>query len=359
MPTIALYANNVSQLPGLIGDVKNSVNNYITELSSLKNKALNVNKSVCNIDDVIISIQSSTQTQEQKINALDKFQQNCENYIADAVRIDSDVADTVNKNKDDFYADYYYLKPDCEKSVWEKFCDGLASANEWCKENWESIVNLICAVVIIVAIVALCVVTFGAAAVGVAALVGAIVGVASQFAADCVTSLITGEAQFSGILTYFGAAIGGAVGGILMLTGNPVLASSVDSAISTFVGGHLENLVSDEKDSSAKILLFTGISGFLGGLFSAGLSSITGKFAKSLSKTFPALSRLAGSGSYEASFKAVLTRLANGNARNFTWRTLRNGIVSGLGGSFFENIADGIWNGLGVWFERWNLVTVN
>lgn len=356
MPTIALYASNVSLMPGLISDVKNSVSNYVTELSALKSKTLNVNKSVCNIDEVINSIQSSTQTQEQKIDALDKFQQNSENFIADAVRIDCGVADIVNQSKDDFYEKYNYLKPECEKSDWEKFCEGLASANQWCKENWESVLSLILAVLIVVAVVALCVATFGTGfalvAIGAAALVGAVVGVASQFVADCVTSLIIGEFYLSSWQTYVGAGIGGSVGGMLMLlTKNPVLSCAVDSAMSTFIAGHLQNITGGERTSSINILKDTAKSAALGALFSFLLGSATSKMEKTLSKTFPALSRLAGRGSFAASFKMVCTKLLRGQKQTLSYRTFRNGIVSGLTGSFLENIFDGIETGIEVLFE--------
>ena len=60
MATIALYAGKINQMPSLISDVKKSVNEYKSELFSLKTAMLNVNKSVCDLDDVISSIQTST-----------------------------------------------------------------------------------------------------------------------------------------------------------------------------------------------------------------------------------------------------------------------------------------------------------
>lgn len=97
MATIALYANKINQMPGLIKDVKKSVTDYKSELSALKKKALTVDKSVCNLDDVISSIQTSSQTQEEKVNSLDTFNQNSENFISDVIRIDSGVANLVRQ----------------------------------------------------------------------------------------------------------------------------------------------------------------------------------------------------------------------------------------------------------------------
>ena len=112
MATIILYADKVKQMPGLIQDVKKAVNNYNSELFSLNTKSLQINQSVCNLDDVISSIQASTQTQEEKIESLEAFEQNSEQFIEETAGIDSDVADVINKNKDDFYDKYDYLKPE-------------------------------------------------------------------------------------------------------------------------------------------------------------------------------------------------------------------------------------------------------
>jgi len=57
------------------------------------------------------------------------------------IRIDNDVADTVNQNKENFYKQYEYLNPESEKSEWEKFCDCFESVGEWCKAHWKEIVS--------------------------------------------------------------------------------------------------------------------------------------------------------------------------------------------------------------------------
>lgn len=41
------------------------------------------------------------------------------------MRIDGDVADAINKSKNDFYDKYEYLKPECEKSWLENLKSGL------------------------------------------------------------------------------------------------------------------------------------------------------------------------------------------------------------------------------------------
>lgn len=169
MATITIYAGKVGNMPGLIKDAKTAVNNLKSEFSSLKNKTLSVNSNICNLSDVISSISATVQTQEDKADALESFREKTEEFIEDAVQTDEEVAEKVNQNKDDFYDRYSYLKPDCEKTKWEKFCDGCKKVAEWCKENWVAIVT-----VIVVVAVAIAAVICGVAVAAVAAIAGVI-----------------------------------------------------------------------------------------------------------------------------------------------------------------------------------------
>lgn len=136
MATIALYAGKINQMPSLIGKVRKSVDNYSAELFSLKSKALNIRKTVCDLDDVIGMIQASTEIQEQKAESLEAFRRKTEEFAADAVRIDEDAAAVINQSKEDFYNKYNYLKPDAEKNFLEEWFDNAA---EWCAEHWQEI----------------------------------------------------------------------------------------------------------------------------------------------------------------------------------------------------------------------------
>jgi len=95
------------------------------------------------------SIQASSQTQDRKIDSLEKFCSESEKFISEVVRIDEEVAELINKREENFYKEYYYLKPESEKSGWEKIKDGLKSVAEWCKENWKSIAKIVAAAVVI------------------------------------------------------------------------------------------------------------------------------------------------------------------------------------------------------------------
>ncbi len=186
MATIALYANQINPMLPLISDIKSSVTYYKSALFSVNQKAMSINKSICNVDDAIGSIQSSTQTQEQKISSLSSFYQNSECFVSVAASIDGAVADTINQNKEDFYQQYSYLKPESEKSVWDKICDGLNGFGEWCKEHWVVIVT----VLVVIGIAILCVVTFGIAIAAIAAIAGIVSLVLCL--ADVICMLVTG-----------------------------------------------------------------------------------------------------------------------------------------------------------------------
>ena len=234
MATIALYANKINQMPGLIKDVKISVTDYKTELSELKKKTLTINKSICDLDEVISSIQTSTQLQDDKIDSLDTFCQESEEFISDVIRIDSDAADIIRERKDDFYDKYAYLKPECEKSGWEKFCDGCQKVGEWCKENWKSIVKIVVAVVVIVVLAIATVYTGGTLAVILAgALWGAVAGGLIGGISGGITSARNGGTFFEGFADgAFSGVISGAISGAAF-AGLGV----AGSALGRFLGG--------------------------------------------------------------------------------------------------------------------------
>lgn len=56
--------------------------------------------------------------------------------------------------------------------------------------------------------------------------------------------------------------------------------------------------------------------------------------------------RLSGINSYDASFKMVITKLKQGSIKKFHYKTIRNGVISGLSEGTSENIASGFLMGL-------------
>lgn len=196
---------------------------------------------------------------------------------------------------------------------------------------------------VVAAIVIASAVTFGTAAVMATAAVGALVGIGCQLASDAISAIVTRDWDGSW-QDYVGSAVGGAVGGILLLSGNGTLACTVNAGISSFLSGHLSNLTGGEKKSSLEIMGDSVISAGL----TFGLGKIFGKHVdqskRKLSRLFSnnnAIRRLSGRGSYDASFKMVVRKLKNGNAKAFSWKTIRNGTVAQMTDSYMENITNG------------------
>lgn len=211
MATISINAGKINQMPELVKGAQKAVNSLKTELTTLRTKTLSVSQSICNLEDVISSISATVKTQESKGEVLGDFQEKNADFIEDTVRTDGDVADKVNQRKDDFYEKYSYLKPDCEKSKWEKFCEGCKKVAEWCKENWKSIAKIVAAVVIIVAL-----------------------GIAMVLSSGTLAIILAGA--FWGALA--GGLISGLMGGIMSaLNGGSFLEGFADGLLSGAISG--------------------------------------------------------------------------------------------------------------------------
>ena len=216
MATIELYKDKINSMSNYIQQAKNAVSDFCVDLSALKSKILGINSSVC--DNIVSSISSSSQTQEQQIAGLEATQKEVNTFIDLTIDRDNSAADAVSKAKDDFYKEYSYLKPEWEKSGWEKFCDGLKKVGDWCKEHWKLIVT----VVICVAAIAL--ICTGVGGILGAAALGALIGAGSGGLMGGISSVLAGgsfldgfeEGAFSGAIT--GAIMGG-IGGAGALFG--------------------------------------------------------------------------------------------------------------------------------------------
>lgn len=232
MATIALYSGKINQMSGLIKNVKTSVMDYKAELSGRKAKALTVNQSVCNVEDVISSLQSSTQTQERKITSLDAFNRSGEEFVSDAMVIDGGVADAVRQRKEDFYKQYSYLKPECEKNLLEQCKDDLKSAGEWCREHWKAVITI---VIVVVAVVLICT--------GIGGIIGAMA-----------------------VGALFGSGLGGILGGtISAVTGGSFWEGFEDGAFSGAISGLISGGMGFVLSSGGTIALSLGKELFIGG----------------------------------------------------------------------------------------------
>ena len=151
MATITLYKDKLNGVGSLISTMVSSVNNLDMQLGALKSTLQGVNSSTYNLDSAVENIRSSSQTEQEKADDLNKLSKEVDNFITVTVNRDQAAKEEINKAKEDFYTKYSYLKPECEKDFIEKVVDTVESAADWCCDHWEVIAAI--AAVIVVAVV--------------------------------------------------------------------------------------------------------------------------------------------------------------------------------------------------------------
>ena len=229
MATIELYKSKINNMSNYINQAKSAVGDFCVDLSALKSKVLGINSSVC--DSVVTSISTSSQTQEQQIAGLEATQREVDEFINLTVNRDSSASSEISRSKKDFYKQYSYLKPDCEKTDWEKFCEGLKKVGQWCKDHWKEIVLVI---EIVAAVVCLCVP--GLQGIGTGILIGALKGALTGGLIGGITSMLTGGSFLEGFAqgALDGAIMGGALGGVGGIAGKFITCGSkLGNAIQT------------------------------------------------------------------------------------------------------------------------------
>lgn len=367
MSTIVLYKDRLNGINTYINDVTNSCDSLSTQLNSLKSILQGVSSNSCNLQDTVNNISSSTKTEKDKIKDLKKLNKKIGEFISVTVKKDNSVKEQIEKTKEEFYTKYSYLKPECEKNGLEKVCDGLKSAVRWLVDNIKEILVVGLAVLAVVAVVALAIATFGLGAVAIATLVGAAAGLASQLITDIASGFVTGKFKFSSIQEYMASAVGGAIGGIIMLPtggvtvvsvfaskvfGNFALAATADVFVSTSLSEGIPMILSKERLSlgewGSDVAVGTAVSLAL----AKGFDGFTTKFNKGLKNTgFKITERFAGSHSYRADYSRSIKRLIHGNSsfKNITYKTYRNGFMAEMTENFFVNPTNGM---LGVGWDE-------
>ncbi len=372
MSTIVLYKDRLNGINTYINDVTNSCDSLSTQLNSLKSILQGVSSNSCNLQDTVNNISSSTKTEKDKIRDLKKLNKKVGEFISVTVKKDNSVKEQIEKAKEEFYTKYSYLKPECEKNGLEKVCDGLKSARSWLVDNIKEILVVGLAVLAVVAVVALAIATFGLGAVAIAALVGVAAGLASQLITDIVSGFVTGNFKVSSPLNYISSAVGGAIGGIIMLPtggvagvsvfaskvfGNFALAATADVFVSTSLSEGTPMIFSKEKLSLGQWGSNVAVGTALSLVLAKGFDGFTTKFNKGLKNTgFKITERFAGSHSYRADYNRSIKRLIHKNSslKNITYRTYRNGFMAEFTENIFSNPTNGV---LGVgWDEIKELV---
>lgn len=372
MSTIVLYKDRLNGINTYINDVTNSCDSLSTQLNSLKSILQGVSSNSCNLQDTVNNISSSTKTEKDKIKYLKKLNKKIGEFISVTVKKDNSVKEQIEKTKEEFYTKYSYLKPECEKNGLEKVCDGLKSAVSWLVDNIKEILVVGLAVLAVVAVVALAIATFGLGAVAIATVVGAAAGLASQLITDIVSGFVTGNFKVSSPLNYISSAVGGAIGGIIMLPtggvagvsvfaskvfGNFALAATADVFVSTSLSEGTPMIFSKEKLSLGQWGSNVAVGTALSLVLAKGFDGFTTKFNKGLKNTgFKITERFAGSHSYRADYNRSIKRLIHKNSslKNITYRTYRNGFMAEFTENIFSNPTNGV---LGVgWDEIKELV---
>ena len=162
----------------------------------------------------------------------------------------------------------------------------------------------------------------------IAAGVGALVSLTSQFTSDLISSAKNKSFQLSNWQTYVGAAVGGAAGGVATVCAGSAIGGAVGSGVSTLVGQVLENNSGGEKRSTKDILWNTVTQAAIGGIFGkADLIKVKGVTS--------------GRNSFSAVYRSGLTKLKNHTAKKMSFKVMFKGFASGYISDFGLTLFDG------------------
>ena len=265
----------------------------------------------------------------------------------------------VNKRKDDFYDKYNYLKPNCEKNGWEKFCDGCKAVGKWCKEHWKLIVTI----VLVAVAIALIVFTAGAALGPLATLLlavakGIVIGATIGGLVGGMVSALTGGSFFEGFEegAFSGAITGGmgswmsAGGNVVLSLGKTMLIGAIAETGASLLGDLGDIAIKGESISCGEVLFNVGFSFVLGGGFAAG--------GYGLGKILPKIN-VVGINKGRGNWAHVW---ATQSTRSFRYGTSVNlkTILKGIG----SEILDEVWDyclepfksGMDKWKKSWDFV---
>lgn len=278
MATISIYKNKMNGVGGLIDSIIRSSNNLDTQLGTLRNTLQGVDSSTCNLQGVVDSISSSSKSEKAKVADLKRLNGKLTEFVTMTANRDAAAKNAVERAKNDFYTRFSYLKPECEKNVFEHIGDGLQATWEWCKEHWKLIVTI---VIVVVAIVLLCTgVGSGLGAVILAgACWGAIMGACIGGVSGGIAGLMSGKGFWSGFEDgAFSGAIGGAIGGAITAGLGAALSPALTFVGSIIRGGAIgaaSSGVSNMGVSTINYLIEHGtLEGAGGVILSSGISGV-------------------------------------------------------------------------------------
>lgn len=195
---------------------KQSVKSLARGIATLKSK-IDTARVAANVDASHTQAQNAEKREETKQGALTTGYDKLENLISDVGTVDNKAADKIRERKNDFYAKYSYLKPECEKSTREKIKDKWEGVKSWCKEHWKDLVKALAVAVLVVASVLLLVFVPGGgllSAILLGAAKGCLIGLATSVAMNGIINKMNGKGFWDGALdAAFSGAVGGFIGG--------------------------------------------------------------------------------------------------------------------------------------------------
>ena len=222
MATIALYKDNLNGVGGFMDLIINSSTKLDEKLGVLRVALQGVNCDANDLQDAVNKISSSTKTEEEKIDEIKRINNDINDFMTMTVDRENSVRDLVNKKKNEFYKTHYHLKPECEKGILEKICDGVVSVAKWCKKHWKLIVTIAMVVISVALLVT------GVGAILSMTCWGTILGAIGGGLMQGFLNLAKGKSFWEGFEDgAFTGAIGGAIGGGIAGALTKLMTSSV------------------------------------------------------------------------------------------------------------------------------------
>jgi len=262
------------------------------QYSLLKNCRKNKgNLGICNTEVMQNNIQATIDKQQAELDSMDSLIAQTDEFYDLVISTDESVAEAINQSKNDFYEEYSYLKPDEEKSGWEKFCDGLETVGEWCKEHWKLVVTI----VLVIAAVVVVILSAGTAAALITPLLlsaakGVLIGAVVGGIVGGVVSKSTGKTFFEGfesgafggaISGLFSAGLGSWIGGgvgVQLSVGKAMLVSALSEMGTSLISDIGDIIIKGDNISFTSVVLNAGFSFTLGATCSKISSKIGDRF---------------------------------------------------------------------------------
>ena len=150
----------ISEFQSDISKFISNVDSVISSFKTVKNEIYDVNGGTTNLQEALDNVEARINLEEEKKESAQKVQRKAENFLDLVVRIDKQVAEAVNKNKEAFYKTNPWLRPptsvDPDKVWYEQAWDWLCgtaeeiakdvkAAWEWTKDTlkkaWDGLVD--------------------------------------------------------------------------------------------------------------------------------------------------------------------------------------------------------------------------